>query len=80
MSSKTIHGAVIEVLNSRSGKATLDEIVSDIISKDMYSFRVKQPRAVIRQSIRRRCEGETRLDRSSKPLFKELTPQMYELL
>ena len=80
MSSKTIHGSVIEVMKSRGGKASLDDIVGEIISKEMYSFKVKQPRAVIQQSIRRRCEGETRLDRASKPLFKQIAPKMYELL
>ena len=80
MNNKTIHGAVIEVLKSRSGKASLDEIVGDIISKEMYSFKVKQPRAVIRQSIRRRCQGETRLDRAGTPLFNEVAPLQYELI
>ena len=80
MNNKTIHGVVIEVLKSRSGKASLDEIVGDIVSKEMYSFKVKQPRAVIRQSIRRRCQGETRLDRAGTPLFNEVAPLQYELI
>ena len=80
MSSKTIHGTVIEVLKTRGGAANLDEIVSDIVSNNMYTFKVTQPRAVIRQSIRRRCEGESRLDRASKPLFREVAHQNYELI
>ena len=80
MSNTTIHGTVIEVLKTRGGSANLDEIVDDIVSNNMYTFTVTQPRAVIRQSIRRRCEGETRLDRSSTPLFREVTPHNYVLI
>ncbi|MDP6693699.1 MAG: hypothetical protein QF444_05165 [Phycisphaerales bacterium] len=80
MSTKTIHGTVIEVMKIRGGNASLDEIVGDIVSNNLYAFKVKQPRAVIRQSIRRRCQGETRLDKAGKPLFKEISPQQYELI
>jgi hypothetical protein len=80
MSSKTIHGAVIEVLKSRGGNATLDEIVSDITSNQMYVFKAKSPKPVIRQSIHRRCEGENRTDRSSKILFRRTSSNQYELI
>ena len=77
---KTIHEAVAVVLKDAGRPCTLEEIISAIGERGLYPFRVKDPRGVIRQAIRRRCEGYANLDRTGERLFREVEGRRYSLI
>lgn len=76
---KTIHEAVSTVLQEAGHPCTLDEIISGIAERRLYEFKVKDPRGVVRQAIRRRCEGYSNLDKTGKRLFREVDGKRYSL-
>lgn len=76
----TIHEAVTIVIRETGRPCTLDEIISAIRARDLYAFKVKDPRGVIRQAIRRRCEGYANLDRTGDQLFREVEGRRYALI
>lgn len=77
---KTIHDAVSRVLREQGHPCQLQEIVDAITASGLYSFKVDDPRGVVRQAIRRRCEGCSSLDRAGQPLFREVRPGTYALI
>lgn len=77
---KTIHEAVKIVLQDAGKPCTVEEILAGISSRDLYDFKVDNARSVVRQSIRRRCQGYSNLDRAGAPLFREVDARRYALV
>ena len=76
----TIHEAVKIVLQDAGKPCTLDEILHGLTSRQLYAFRVASARGVVRQAIRRRCQGYSNLDRAGEPLFREIDGGRYVLV
>jgi HB1, ASXL, restriction endonuclease HTH domain len=57
MEKRTIAEAAIEVLKEAKQPLTAAEITQAILDKGLYSFNTKDPRAMVRGAIERRCEG-----------------------
>jgi hypothetical protein len=57
MEKRTIAEAAIEVLKEAKQPMTAAEITQAILDKGLYSFNTKDPRAMVRGAIERRCEG-----------------------
>ncbi len=57
MEKRTIAEAAIEVLKESKQPMTAAEITQAILDKGLYSFNTKDPRAMVRGAIERRCEG-----------------------
>jgi len=79
-SARTIHDAVSDVLTEEGRPCTLQEIVEAITARGLYTFKVDDPRGVVRQAIRRRCEGYSNLDRTGQSLFREVEGGKYALI
>lgn len=76
----TIHEAVKMVLQDAGKPCALDEILNGISSKKLYTFKIDNARGVVRQAIRRRCQGYSNLDRAGEPIFREADGGRYELV
>ena len=77
----TIVDAVSTVLAENSGRAmTVDEIYSEIVKKNLFSFNAKSPQGVLRTQIRRHCQGIDSRASSSKRLFLCVGNTQYRLL
>jgi HB1, ASXL, restriction endonuclease HTH domain len=57
MEKRTIAQAAIEVLQEANQPLTAAEITQAILDKGLYSFNTKDPKAMVRGAIERRCEG-----------------------
>jgi len=57
MEKRTIAQAAIEVLKESKQPMTSAEVTQAILDKGLYSFNTKDPRAMVRGAIERRCEG-----------------------
>lgn len=57
MEKRTIAQAAIAVLQEAKQPLTAAEITQVILDKGLYSFNAKDPKAMVRGAIERRCEG-----------------------
>ncbi|MBW4659905.1 MAG: winged helix-turn-helix domain-containing protein [Drouetiella hepatica Uher 2000/2452] len=79
MEKRTIAEAAIEVLKEAKQPMTAAEITQVILNKGLYSFNTKDPRAMVRGAIERRCEGVDRKNSTGIRLFKKLPDNKYQL-
>jgi HB1, ASXL, restriction endonuclease HTH domain len=79
MEKRTIAQAAIEVLKEAKQPMTAAEITEVIMKKEMYSFNTKDPKAMVRGAIERRCEGVDRRNSVSQKYFRKLPDGKYGL-
>lgn len=79
MEKKTIAQAAIEVLKETKQPMTAAEITEAILEKELYSFKTKDPKAMVRGAIERRSEGTNRKNSTEIKLFEKLSDGKYSL-
>jgi hypothetical protein len=79
MEKRTIAEAAIEVLKETKQPMTAAEITQEILDKGLYSFNTKDPRAMVRGAIERRCIGIERKNTVAVKLFKKSSDGKYSL-
>lgn len=80
MEKRTIAQAAIEVLKAAKQPMTAAEITQAILDKELYSFKTKDPRAMVRGAIERRCEGVDRKNAATPAYFEKLSNGKYQPL
>ncbi|KAM3091272.1 winged helix-turn-helix domain-containing protein [Phormidesmis sp. 146-35] len=79
MEKKTIAQAAIEVLKAEKQPMTAVEITEAILKKELYSFNTKDPKAMVRGAIERRCEGINRRNSVTEKFFEKLSDGKYAI-
>lgn len=79
MEKRTIAQAAIEVLKEAKQPMTAAEITQAILDKGLYTFNTKDPRAMVRGAIERRCEGVNRQNSVTEKLFEKLSGNRYTI-
>ena len=79
MEKRTIAQSVIEVLQKSNEPLTAAEITQSILDKELYKFNAKDPRAMVRGAIERRCEGGNAKTTVTPTYFKKLAEGKYTL-
>jgi hypothetical protein len=79
MEKRTVAQAVIEVLQAARQPMALSEITQTILDKKLYTFNAKEPTAIVRGAIERRCEGLNRKNSIDPKYFKKLSDGKYGL-
>lgn len=79
MEKRTVADAVIEVLQAAKQPMTISDITQAILDKNLYPFNAKEPRAIVRGAIERRCEGVNRKNSIEPKYFKKLSDGKYGL-
>ena len=79
MEKRTIAQAAIEVLKEAKQPMTAAEITQAILDKGLYSFNTKDPRAMVRGAIERRCEGGNSKTTVTPTYFKKQSESKYVL-
>ncbi|KAM3116311.1 winged helix-turn-helix domain-containing protein [Phormidesmis sp. 146-33] len=79
MEKRTISEAAIEVLKEAKQPMTAAEITQAILDKGLYAFNTKDPRAMVRGAIERRCEGVNRKNSVAQKYFTKLPDGKYQL-
>lgn len=75
----TIAQVAIEVLKEAKQPMTAAEITQAILDKGLYTFNTKDPRAMVRGAIERRCEGVNRKNSVVQKYFTKLPEGKYQL-
>lgn len=75
----TIAQAAIDVLKEAKQPLTAAEITQVILDRNLYSFNTKDPRAMVRGAIERRCKGNTRKNAATPAYFEKLPDAKYQL-
>lgn len=68
----TVAQAAIQVLQASQQPMSTADIAQAIISQNLYSFKAKDPKGVVRAAIERRCEGLNRKDTITPTYFEKL--------
>lgn len=79
MEKRTIAQVAIEVLKEAKQPMTAAEITQAILDKGLYTFNTKDPRAMVRGAIERRCEGVNRKNSVVQKYFTKLPENKYQL-
>lgn len=79
MEKRTIAQVAIEVLKEAKQPMTAAEITQVILEKGLYSFKTKDPKAMVRGAIERHCEGTNRKNSVSQKYFTKLPDGKYQL-
>ncbi|BAU13936.1 hypothetical protein LEP3755_44790 [Leptolyngbya sp. NIES-3755] len=79
MEKRTIAQAAIEVLTEAKQPMTAAEITQAILDKGLYTFNTKDPRAMVRGAIERRCEGLDRRNSVAEKFFEKLSDGRYAI-
>lgn len=66
---KAIHQVAADILAEHKQPMTADEIYEVIISRELYEFKAKSPKGVLRSQLRRHCKSESPAQASSAPTF-----------
>jgi HB1, ASXL, restriction endonuclease HTH domain len=80
MEKRTIAQAAIAVLTAAKKPMTAAEITQAILEQGLYGFNAKDPKAMVRGAIERRCEGVNRKNSTSSSYFKKLPDGKYGLV
>ncbi len=67
--SKTIREAIQCVLKANAKPLSPKEIYDEIRRQGLYEFKVKDPIGVVRNQLRRNCDGVDQKNRSQLPIF-----------
>jgi hypothetical protein len=79
MEKRTVAQAVIEILQAAKQPMSIFEITQVILDQDLYTFNAKEPTAIVRGAIERRCEGLNRKNSVEPKYFKKSPEGKYEL-
>jgi predicted DNA-binding protein len=79
MEKLTIAQAAIKVLQEAKQPMTSAEITQMILDKGLYSFNAKDPKAMVRGAIERRCEGVDRLNSVAERFFEKMSDGRYDI-
>jgi len=79
MEKRTIAEVAIAVLKGAKQPMTAVEITQVILDQGLYSFNTKDPRAMVRGAVERRCEGLNRKDSITPKYFKKRADGKYGL-
>jgi len=79
MEKQTIAQAAIEILKEAKQPMTAAEITQAILDKGLYSFNTKDPRAMVRGAIERRCEGGSPKTTVAPTYFEKKSEGKYSL-
>ena len=79
MEKQTIAQEAIEILKEAKQPMTAAEITQAILDRGLYSFNTKDPRAMLRGAIERRCEGGNRQNSVAEKFLKKLPDGKYTL-
>jgi hypothetical protein len=79
MEKTTIAQAAITVLQKAKEPLTAAEIAQAILDDNLYNFNTKDPKAMVRGAIERRCEGVNRRNALSQKYFVKLPDGKYKL-
>ena len=80
MEKRTIAQAAIAVLQEAKQPLTAAEITQVILSKGLYSFNAKDPKAMVRGAIERRCQGVDRRNSVTEKFFEKLSDGRYSIM
>lgn len=80
MEKRTIAQAAIEVLKETKQPMTVAEITQAILDKELYNFNTKNPRAMVREAIEKRCQGVDRKKSVAQKYFIKLQNDCYQLI
>ena len=56
---KAIHQVAADILAEHKRPMTADEIYEVISSRELYEFKAKSPKGVLRSQLRRHCKSES---------------------
>lgn len=79
MENRTIAQAAIEVLKEAKQPMTAAEITQAILDKGLYTFNTKDPKAMVRGAIERRCEGGNPKTTVAPTYFEKQSESKYAL-
>jgi undecaprenyl pyrophosphate synthase len=79
MEKLTIAQAVIKVLQEEKQPMTVAKITQAILDKELYNFNTKDPGAMVRGAVERRCEGMNRRNSVAEKFFDKLLDGRYAL-
>jgi hypothetical protein len=79
MEKLTIAQAAIKVLQEAKQPMTSAGITQMILDKGLYSFNTKDPKAIVRGAIERRCEGVDRQNSVAESFFEKLSDGRYNI-
>ncbi len=79
MEKRTIAQVAIEVLQEAKQPLTAAEITQAILDKALYNFNTKDPKAMVRGAIERRCEGGSLKTTVSPTYFEKQSQGKYAL-
>jgi HB1, ASXL, restriction endonuclease HTH domain len=79
MEKRTIAEVAIEVLKEAKKPMTAAEITQVILDQGLYSFNTKDPRAMVRGAIERRCEGGNPKTTVAPTYFEKQSESKYAL-
>ena len=76
----TIIESVRQVLANSEKPLTSREVTVEIVKSGLYPFKAADPHGVVREQMRRHCEGNIRAAAASKPCLKRIDKDRYVLL
>lgn len=76
----TITDAIREVLAKRARALTAADIHEEIVKDSLFTFNSKSAASIVRNQIRRHCEGVQAQNASVKKYFRLVGENRYELL
>lgn len=79
MEKRTVARAAIAVLQEAKQPMTISDITQAILDRNLYTFNAKEPTAIVRGAIERRCEGLNRKNTVDPKYFKKLPDGKYGL-
>lgn len=79
MEKMTVAQAAIKVLEVSQQPMSITDITQAIIDQNLYSFKAKDPRGIVRGAIERRCEGLNRKDLITPTYFEKLPDGTFRL-
>lgn len=79
MEKKTIAQVAMDVLTTAKQPMSAAEITQVMLDKELYSFKAKDPKAMVKSALERRCEGVDRKNVTQPFYFSKSTDGKYRL-
>jgi len=79
MEKMTVAQAAIQVLQASQQPMSATDITQAIVEQNLYSFKAKDPRGIVRGAIERRCAGLSRKDLIEPTYFEKLPDGTFRL-
>jgi hypothetical protein len=77
---KSIHQLATEVLAEHNRTMSVNEIYEVLISRNLYVFKCKNPRSVLRSQMRRHSTESRNIGSNSIPVFRLTNKGDFELM